>query len=99
MTDQPLDPMDQPPPHVVTPQPVPFTPAYGIIPTDQGPILGVIEFHMLTGRTTLMADANMIDQMARDLTDLARRVRSTPQIARVMPPNGGGFLGPNGQPL
>lgn len=101
MTDSPstLPPEDQPPPFVVTPQPVPFTPAYGVIPTDQGPVLGVIEFWMLTGKTVLMADASTIDRMSRELADLAQKVRSTPQIARVMPPNGGGFLGPNGQPL
>lgn len=97
MTD--LPPEDQPPPFVVTPQPVPFTPAYGVIPTDQGPILGVIEFHMLTGKTVLITDANTLDAMARDLQNLAKKVRSTPQIARVIPPNGGGFLGPDGKPI
>lgn len=93
---QPLPPEDQPPPHVVTPQPTPFTPAYGIVPTDQGPILGVIEFFMLTGKTTLMAEADTIDRIGKEFIELAKRVRSTPQVVRTIPP---GLLGPGGKPF
>lgn len=92
----PLDPQDQPPPYVVTPQPVPFTPAYGVVTADEGINLGVIEFYMLTGKTVLMTDSATIRRIASEFSQLADKVDSTPIAVRNVPP---GLLGPGGQPL